>query len=355
MRSVRDFLQLDPAAPTGRGVRIAVVDSGIDDTHPDLEGAVSVGESRHCVPPYDDLQDTHHHGTHVAGIIAGRGRLHDGTYRGIAPESTLISYKTIPSNGGLFSVHALGGALASARERNVDLVVLAQVMRPLSPRTKDPNRPLAQVSPPWRWAAEQHLDGPISEAAKAGILTIVPVGNHGSELATVLAPAGHPSVLSVGASTLETTVHESSSRGPYLIDTQLKRNDFRTWNKDYNPYRYRPIPRPDVVVPGVQIFAPHASTCIRSDPHNLSPCKQYLCDTGTSQATAVVAGLAALAIEMLRDAGLWQGVGREKTLRELLCNSAEAASEHQYAAGRGVLRWPALKARVRAYIESTLV
>ncbi|MDX1610946.1 MAG: S8 family serine peptidase, partial [Candidatus Thermoplasmatota archaeon] len=64
------------ARPSGEGVRVAVIDTGLDPSHPDLQDVLACG---HCwrdlvanrAQPYDD----HGHGTHVAGILAGRGHL----------------------------------------------------------------------------------------------------------------------------------------------------------------------------------------------------------------------------------------------------------------------------------------
>ncbi|MEM0460271.1 MAG: S8 family serine peptidase, partial [Thermofilaceae archaeon] len=77
---------------TGKGVKIAIVDSGIDSGHPDLQGKV-LGHVNYSSDP--DESDLNGHGTHVAGIAAGAGE----KYRGVAPEAYLLNAKALNSKG----------------------------------------------------------------------------------------------------------------------------------------------------------------------------------------------------------------------------------------------------------------
>ena len=81
----------------GQGVKVAVIDSGIDKNHPDLVGKV-VAEKNFLSDEItaDDLLG---HGTMVAGIIAGTGAASGGLYKGIAPGADLISVKVIDGQG----------------------------------------------------------------------------------------------------------------------------------------------------------------------------------------------------------------------------------------------------------------
>ena len=81
----------------GRGITVAVIDSGIDKNHPDLEGKI-VGE-KNFVDDEISADDLLGHGTMVAGIIAGSGAASGGKYKGIAPGASLLNVKVIDSSG----------------------------------------------------------------------------------------------------------------------------------------------------------------------------------------------------------------------------------------------------------------
>ena len=81
---------------TGKGVRVAILDTGIDLTHPDLVPNLDIALGRNCIttgPP----QDGHGHGTHVAGIVAaadnGLGVI------GVAPDARLVPFKVLDDTG----------------------------------------------------------------------------------------------------------------------------------------------------------------------------------------------------------------------------------------------------------------
>ena len=95
MDRVREMLHADELhrrGVTGRGVNVAILDTGIC-AHPDFD--------RRIVAFYDFVNgkkimyDDASHGTHVAGILGGNGGLGKGRYRGIAPECGLISLKVL--------------------------------------------------------------------------------------------------------------------------------------------------------------------------------------------------------------------------------------------------------------------
>ncbi|WP_197322314.1 S8 family serine peptidase, partial [Saccharomonospora sp. NB11] len=81
---------------TGEGVRVAVLDTGIDADHPDLADAVVEAEDFTGSGNTDDGQG---HGTHVAATILGDGSASDGRYRGVAPDAELVVGKVLDDDG----------------------------------------------------------------------------------------------------------------------------------------------------------------------------------------------------------------------------------------------------------------
>lgn len=83
---------------TGEGVTVAVLDTGYDDTHPDLQGRV-LDSSKSFVPGEEVAADPNGHGTHVASTIAGTGAASDGTHRGVADGAQLLVGKVLGADG----------------------------------------------------------------------------------------------------------------------------------------------------------------------------------------------------------------------------------------------------------------
>ncbi|HWE62450.1 MAG TPA: S8 family serine peptidase, partial [Chloroflexota bacterium] len=81
---------------TGHGIKIAVVDTGIDGKHPDLAGRIVAAKD---FSSDNNVSDGMGHGTHVAGIAAGTGAASDGKYGGVAPAAALINAKALSKNG----------------------------------------------------------------------------------------------------------------------------------------------------------------------------------------------------------------------------------------------------------------
>lgn len=168
----------------GRGVTIAIVDTGIDLTHPDLQERVVGGFSS----VGGTCNDENGHGTHVAGIAAASGV--DGGVLGVAPQANLLAVKVLDARGA--------GTLTSLLE---GLAWVAKVRAPivnLSLGSPIPSRLVRRA---------------VTRLAEAGALVIAAAGNMGPEEGSVGYPAGYPCVTAVGALTPGGEVAPFSSRG----------------------------------------------------------------------------------------------------------------------------------------------
>lgn len=317
---------------SGRGVRVAVLDTGIDLGHPDFQGAVDLTASANFARLSSDLDDRIYHGSHVAGIIAGRGTASSGRYAGIAPGATLIILKIASSVAGHEDTAA--AAVEHAINAGADIINYSQGYGP-----RDRIGP-----PPWIWPGERSIiEDAFALAASRGILCIVAAGNDGPDPNSINRPGGLPEVLTVGAVDEEDSVFETSSRGPFLRLPSLRRGGVKRFEAllDRDPVR---VPKPDVVAPG-EMCAPRAKqgALVREgallDPGD--PDCVYLRDWGTSQATAVVSGLAACLLELTRRESIDLGPNPGAALRSIIMHGARkpaAGTVNDY--GWGVLRWP---------------
>ncbi|MDQ0416198.1 minor extracellular serine protease Vpr [Croceifilum oryzae] len=158
----------------GRGIKVAVIDTGIDSKHPDLKNNYIGGYD--VVDRDNDPQDEQGHGTHVAGIIAANGDI-----KGVAPEASILAYRVLGKQGGTTS-DILTGIEMAVRD-GADVMNLS-----LGANANYPDDPLVSA---------------LNHAAKIGVSVTVANGNSGGDAWTVGVPATADKVISVGASTLE--------------------------------------------------------------------------------------------------------------------------------------------------------
>lgn len=337
MDSVRGRLQLPDNSPVGAKIRIAVIDTGVDPDHPDLVGVVDLAESQSFARLSTDITDRHYHGTHVAGIIAGSGEASHGRFRGVAPGATLLVYKVATRDK--MDEGAVAAAIAAAIDARVDIINYSASHSPSQ----------RKGAPPWIWAKRSPLEDAFEQATAAGILCVASAGNDGLYFGKILPstinrPAGSEHVLTVGNATADDRVSQQSSRGPYLISPTLRSGGVERFDE----FLHKDVekrPKPDVVAPGESIVAPRTSRA--EHPEVLDAISHpdhgqyYVPVSGTSQATAVVSGLAALVLEEVRRRKIPLGDSPALTLKTIIMRAARRLGEGtRMDFGSGLPDWP---------------
>jgi serine protease AprX len=306
----------------GRKVRVAVIDTGIDTTHPLIQNQI-YKNSKECSAqdksidndgnqyPGDctgwsilgeptanniigtpEFKDEIGHGTHVAGISAGDGRLSGGTYAGIAPKASLLIAKVLDQDGN--------GSVES---------VLEGMRWVLSMRKKYPIR-VVNISVGAKPNLEQRQKKRLILGAEslwdAGIAVVASAGNDGPERGSIASPGDSRKIITVGA-------YEEIRRGRTRMGQR--------WKYSGRGPSDTCIVKPDLVAPGLGIIS-----CGRIDKEK----KAYVEKSGTSMATPIVSGAAALAMEK------YPGITNEEFVR-LLSLTATDLGEPWNKQGFGML------------------
>jgi serine protease AprX len=253
-----------PAGIDGSGVTVAMIDTGVAH-HEDFGNRVL---ARVDFTPGGAGDDQFGHGTHLAGVIAGDGGASAGKWRGVAPGADLVSVKVAGADGSTdvsVVIAALQWVVTHRDQYGIKVLNLSFGTDSIQPYAIDP------------------LDAAVERAWAAGITVVVSAGNRGPDLGTIAKPADDPYVITVGAADLNQTgerwddeVAPFSSRGP----TQ---DGFE---------------KPDLVAPGTTIVATRdAGSAVDQLHPDAVVDENYFKGTGTSQAGAVVSGVAALMYE----------------------------------------------------------
>jgi hypothetical protein len=280
------------------GVRVGIIDSGIDYLHPALGGGFGPGfkvaGGHDFVNDDDDPMDDNGHGTHVAGIVAADG----DSVQGVAPFVTLYAYKALNAQGrGLESdiIEAVEWAVDPDRNGNfsdrLDVVNMS-----LGNDGGSPTDPTSIA---------------VDNATGIGTVFCIAAGNAGGRTpvqgkennyfydgsATIGSPGTAELAVTVGASDTTSGLARFSSRGPNRVSFSIK---------------------PDVLAPGVGINSTY-------------PASTYKVLSGTSMATPMIAGVAAL-VRSLHPS--WTPA----MVKSAIVNQAGDAGLGAYLQGGGIVR-----------------
>lgn len=170
----------------GAGVKIAVLDTGVDLSHPDLRGQIKA--KYNALDDSEDVTDESGHGTHICGVIAASGV---SACEGVAPQAALYVAKVARKHTISRALH-LTKAVKWAIAQQVHIISISQGTRKKQPA----------------------LHKAIKEAAAQGIIVICSAGNHGEMIDAVTYPARYPETIAVGALNRELVRPYFSSKGP---------------------------------------------------------------------------------------------------------------------------------------------
>ncbi|WP_193241730.1 S8 family serine peptidase [Streptomyces phaeolivaceus] len=279
------------AGHTGKGVEVAVLDTGVDSTHPDLAGKIV--EARNFTANADAV-DHHGHGTHVASTITGSGAASDGKYKGVAPDVGLLIGKVLSDQGEGTSSGILAG-MQWAVDQGAKVV----------------NMSLGGADSP----GTDPLEAAVNRlSSQHGTLFVIAAGNDGAKGdGLVGSPGSADTALTVGAVDDSDTLATFSSTGPRTGDNAVK---------------------PDITAPGVHIAAARAdgtalceNACVQ--PGDGPVDDHHTAASGTSMATPHVAGAAALLASAHPD---WSG---QRLKRALMASARPGAGQGAFQQGAG--------------------
>lgn len=282
----------------GEGIKIGILDSGVDAEHPDIAQALI--DQRDFTSERSDPErknrDYCGHGTHVAGIALGRGAASNEKYIGIAPRAGLISAKVLKSDG-LGSTSDILAGLRWLVDQGSDVI----------------NVSLGASKSGLKTDGTSILSRACDVVASRGIIVCVAAGNNGPKPGTLVPPADAPEVITVGAVDDKGRIAKFSSRGP-------------SSDPEYTGAK------PDIVAPGVDIISARSKDC-KWAPYRSN--HDYTITSGTSMATPMATGAAALLLAGARQVSPGRDVSEE--IKTLLVESAVPGDFHADDAGHGII------------------
>ncbi len=259
---------------TGKGVTVAVVDSGVEISQTGLDRGTGKKNDSRVLAFVDFVEnkrtptDPSGHGTHVTGVIANARLGADGEWMGVAPDVNLVIVRVLAADGSSTYSRVIRGiqwVVEHQDEYDIRVLNLSLVAPALVPYWADP------------------LDRAVEKAWLKGIVVVVAAGNSGPDPMTISVPGNTPYVITVGAFTDNYTPNDWSD--DYIAPFSAAGPTFDAFAK------------PDVVAPGGHIVSTmQPSSYLARKYADNKVAAGYYSMAGTSQAAAVVTGVAALTV-----------------------------------------------------------
>ena len=238
----------------GTGVGIAILDSGIDTAHDSFLNRSNAGRVVYSEDFTGEgrTDDPYGHGTHVAALAAGNGRISNAQYTGIAPNANLINLRVLNADG----LGTTGTVL-----RALDWVATNRVAYNIRVVNMSLGMP----------AVDSYRDDPICRAVRrlvdAGVVVFAAAGNNGKDddgnklYGHIHSPGNEPSAITVGA----TNTFGTDARDDDSIASFSSRGPTRSFTTDDDGVsQYDNIIKPDIVAPGNKLIEAEAVTTIIS-------------------------------------------------------------------------------------------
>lgn len=245
---------------TGKGITVAVLDTGVGD-HPDLFGR-TIG-FKDFVNGKEYAYDDSGHGTHVCGIIGGSGKVSGGRYQGIATEANFIVGKVLDKDGEGSAENMLKGLewILNVRGRyHVKVLNISVGINNIRDKEK-----------------EARLRELMEFLWECGIIVICAAGNNGPESGSISSLGRSRKLITVGC-------HD----GEYYKDMPGSCENYSGRGDLFSPLR-----KPDIVAPGTNIVSCNAFyRNVRGKIRD-----GYIVKSGTSMATPIISGTAAIFLE----------------------------------------------------------
>jgi serine protease AprX len=279
----------------GKNIGIAILDSGIYAAHRaflDRAGKSRVVYSKDFTGE-NRTDDPYGHGTHVAGLAAGNGQIASGAYEGVAPDANIVNLRVLNSQGtGTVSnlLAALNWVLSNRATYNIRVV----------------NMSLGTS------AVESYKNDPVCRAVRklvdAGVVVAAAAGNDGKDAlgrklyGQIHSPGDEPSAITVGAS----NTFGTDTRSDDVVATYSSRGPTRgSWVDASGVRHFDNLIKPDLVAPGNKLISAESVSnwLVLKTPSldksvSSSPTAEMMTLSGTSMATPIVAGSAALLFQV---------------------------------------------------------